>query len=178
MGIKHCGKSTQGRLLAKHFACPFFDTDDLIEERSGMSPREIYSTYGKERFLQEEAEACRFLSETKQEFCVIATGGGICNNPVALEHLKKIGTFIFLNSDESIACGRIIREIHILENGTLENLPAYIAKENPSSIDDVRKSFHNFYAERQKIYEQIADVKVDMKAASRSENMNEILKAL
>ena len=30
MGIKHSGKSTQGRLLAGHFGCPFIDIDDEI----------------------------------------------------------------------------------------------------------------------------------------------------
>lgn len=178
MGIKHCGKSTQGKLLSAHFNCDFFDTDDLITERTGLSPREIYTQKGKNQFLIEEENACKYLAENRKDFCVIATGGGICNNPKALAELKKIGTFVFLNADETTACDRIIKEIHILENGKLENLPAYIAKENPNSIEDVRKSFHNFYVERQKIYQEIADITIDMKVATKTENMEEILHAL
>ena len=30
IGIKHSGKSTQGKELAKHFGTSFFDTDDVI----------------------------------------------------------------------------------------------------------------------------------------------------
>ena len=30
MGIKHCGKSTQGRLLGGMLSLPFMDTDDVI----------------------------------------------------------------------------------------------------------------------------------------------------
>ncbi|WP_191014265.1 shikimate kinase [Treponema zioleckii] len=38
MGIKHCGKSTQGKLLANHFDCNFFDTDDVILELTKKNP--------------------------------------------------------------------------------------------------------------------------------------------
>ena len=37
MGIKHCGKSTQARLLSKFYSCPAFDTDDLIFEMANHS---------------------------------------------------------------------------------------------------------------------------------------------
>ena len=95
-----------------------------------------------------------------------------------MAELKKIGLFVFLNSDEDTACDRIIKEVKILENGELSNLPAYIAKENPKSIDDVRKSFHNFYVERQKIYKSICDIEVEMMHVSKSENMERIVSAV
>ena len=178
MGIKHCGKSTQGKLIAKQFSCSFFDTDDIITERTGRTPRDIYSQSGKDAFLEAEADACDFLAQNATTPCVIATGGGICNNQAALDLLKQLGLFVFLNVDETTACDRIIKEIRIAENGAIENLPAYIAKEHPNSIDDVRKSFHSFYMARQKIYHDICDVQVDMKTAAKIENMNEIISAL
>ena len=52
MGIKHCGKSTQARLLSRHYSVPSFDTDDLITEITGKTPREIYSSEGKEAFMK------------------------------------------------------------------------------------------------------------------------------
>ena len=109
LGIKHCGKSTQGKLLAKHFSCPFFDTDDEVTALTGKSPREIYSELGKEAFIEAEKNACQNLvekilsqasastaqSQAEANVSVIATGGGICNNPAALEILHKIGKFVF-----------------------------------------------------------------------------------
>lgn len=177
MGIKHCGKTTQGKLLSAHFGCEFFDTDDLVTDMTGKTPREIYSTDGKDAFMKAEVEACKSLISKDGKF-VISTGGGICSNQEAISELKKIGTFIFLNSDEATACDRIIKEIKILENGELDNLPAYIAKENPKSINDVRNSFHNFYIERQKIYKSICDVEVLMLPISKTENMEKIIAAL
>jgi len=106
LGIKHCGKSTQGRLLSKHFNCDFYDTDDEITALTGKSPREIYTDQGKDAFLAAEKDACQKLVERlaaqdkkDQISSVIATGGGICNNPQALEVLHKSGKFVFLNAD-------------------------------------------------------------------------------
>lgn len=173
-GIKHCGKTTQGRLLSSHFGCKFFDTDDLVTSMTGKTPREIYTSDGKESFMRAEAEACRSLLGESGIF-VVSTGGGICNNSEAIAHLKKIGTIVFLNSDETTACDRIIKEVKVLDDGSLTNLPAYIAKENPKTIDDVRKSFHNFYEERQQIYKSICDVEVEMMQLSKAENMQRII---
>lgn len=177
MGIKHCGKSTQGRLLAGHFGCDFFDTDDIVEKITGKSPREIYSTQGKDAFMEAEVQACKtFLNKTGK--FIISTGGGICNNQKAIDELRKLGKFIFLNSEETTACDRIIKEIKINENGKMENLPAYIAKENPKNIENVRSSFHNFYVERQKVYKSLCDIEIKMLPISKNENLERILQSL
>ena len=44
MGCKHCGKSTQGKLLAKKLGVDFFDTDDVITRMCGMDARTLYKT--------------------------------------------------------------------------------------------------------------------------------------
>ena len=56
LGIKHCGKSTLGNLLSKQFHCPFFDTDDVITEMTGLSPRQIYQEQGPQAFMEAEAK--------------------------------------------------------------------------------------------------------------------------
>ncbi len=178
MGIKHCGKSTQGKLLANHFDCNFFDTDDVILELTKKSPREIYSRSGKDAFMKAEKDACAHLQKKISKKAVIATGGGICNNSEAIKILKEMGMLIFLNSDETTACDRIIKEIVIEQDGILQNLPAYIAKENPKSINEVRESFHKFYAERQKLYKSICDIEVALKPVSKQENTALILASL
>ncbi|WP_294429705.1 shikimate kinase [uncultured Treponema sp.] len=193
LGIKHCGKSTQGKLLSKHFGCPFFDTDDEVTALTGKTPREIYSEQGKDAFIEAERNACeklaeKILNQSQNEgecvssdgiACVIATGGGICNNPAALEALHKTGKFVFLNADEKTAADRIVREIKYDGVGVMKNLPAYIAKENPENVADVRAIFHNFYEERQKIYKDLCDIEVKLNyTATKTENMEKIIKAL
>ena len=185
MGVKHCGKSTQARLVANYFSVPWFDSDDVIFEKTGMSAREIYSSRGKDAFLKAEKDACLALKDIEKTLannsdfsCVIATGGGICNNNAALEILKSFGILVFLNAEEKIACSRITREVKKNPDGSLSNLPAYIAKENPQTLEDVRATFHNFFVERQKLYESVCDVKINLSAGSKTENRDLIISAL
>ncbi|MCR5217720.1 shikimate kinase [Treponema sp.] len=178
MGIKHCGKSAQGKLLSQKLSLPFYDIDDLISEYNKMSPREIYTSKGEEGFKEAEADACKkladLLAEKKQD-AVIATGGGICNNKKALDILHPLGKFIFLCTPEKTAADRIMREAKKGKDGKPENLPAYIAKKNPCSIEEARTIFHDFYVERISIYESIADEKVIMKDAPKNVNTDQII---
>ena len=130
MGIKHCGKSTQGRLISQKLGLPFFDTDDVIAEMTGKTPREIYTEKGQEGFIEAEKKACQQVKDRTggTDSCVIATGGGICNNPDAVEILRSFGTLVYLEVDEKIAASRVLREIKKEADGTLSNMPAYIAK--------------------------------------------------
>lgn len=182
MGIKHCGKSTQGRIISKKLSVPFFDTDDVVFEMTGKTPRQIYTELGNEGFQEAEEKACSFLLEkinsSAEKNAVIATGGGICGNKKALDVLKKIGTFVFLKTPERIASFRVLREISVAQDGTLSNVPAFIAKKNPRSIADAKKIFHDFFIERECIYEQLADVVIDMSGSSKESNAAKIIEAV
>ena len=182
MGIKHCGKSTQGRIISKKLSVPFFDTDDVVFEMTGKTPRQIYTELGNEGFQEAEEKACSFLLEkinsSAEKNAVIATGGGICGNKKALDVLKKIGTFVFLKTPERIASFRVLREISVAQDGTLSNVPAFIAKKNPRSVADAKKIFHDFFIERECIYEQLADVVIDMSGSSKESNAAKIIEAV
>lgn len=182
MGIKHCGKSTQGRIISKKLSVPFFDTDDVVFEMTGKTPRQIYTELGNEGFQEAEEKACLFLLEkinsSAEKNAVIATGGGICGNKKALDVLKKIGTFVFLRTPERIASFRVLREISVAQDGTLLNVPAFIAKKNPRSVADAKKIFHDFFIERECIYEQLADVVIDMSNSSKEANAAKIIESV
>lgn len=182
MGIKHCGKSTQGRIISKKLSVPFFDTDDVVFEMTGKTPRQIYTELGNEGFQEAEEKACSFLLEkinsSAEKNAVIATGGGICGNKKALDVLKKIGTFVFLKTPERIASFRVLREISVAQDGTLLNVPAFIEKKNPRSVADAKKIFHDFFIERECIYEQLADVVIDMSSSSKEANAAKIIESV
>ncbi len=188
-GIKHCGKSTQGKRIAAALGLDFYDTDDLIFEQRGMDARAIYKSQGKDAFMAAELKACEFLRDILQgngsqsqdagaaKRAVIATGGGICQNEPAIAILKKLGTIVYLEVQEITAADRIIREARFLPDGRIENLPAYIAAKNPRDESQARAIFHDFYMERTKKYRSLADVAVQMQG-SRDENAEKILAAL
>ncbi|AEE15681.1 shikimate kinase [Treponema brennaborense] len=185
-GIKHCGKSALGRLLAQELNCPFYDTDAVIRELTGRSAREIYTENGAEAFAFSETAACRFLAETlsaaqykyaETVSAVIATGGGICGNTGALDILHTFGIFVFLDIGERLAADRIAAEI-VFENGTMRNLPAYIACKNPATEQDVRNCFSEFYKERTALYGKIADLTWTPEAVSKDVNAKNLAAAL
>ena len=188
-GIKHCGKSTQGKRLAAALGLDFYDTDVLIFEQTGMDARAIYKSQGKDAFMAAELKACEYLRDILQakgsqgqnaaaaKSAVIATGGGICQNEPAIAILKKLGTIVYLEVPEITAAGRIVREARFLPDGTIQNLPAYIANKNPADQKEVRAIFHDFYMERTKKYRSLADASVQAQG-SRSENTKKILSAL
>ena len=179
MGCKHCGKTTQGKLLAEKLGVDFFDTDDVIGQVRGVDFRTLYQTKGVGEFCQAEEEACRkIIKDNENKQLVIATGGGICDNPPALNELRVCDKFIFLRLDIEYSVARIMAKIEQTEFGTFKNAPAYVIDENPSSLDDIRNILMKKYTDRYQQYQSLADIVVDIKNAPIEENFQTLLGAL
>ena len=90
LGPKHSGKTGTGRELAVLCSRGFFDLDEIIAERSGKSPRELYLD-GPEIFQKAEAAALASLfAETENPVpVIIACGGGLADNPEAYTLLAE-----------------------------------------------------------------------------------------
>ena len=154
VGMKHSGKSSLGKGLAAYFSLEFFDTDKIIEEKTNMSVRKLFVEKGEQAFKDAEVESCKFLLERVKTSnpLIIATGGGICDNPEAVKILKSIGKFALLNVPEKTCLERILHN-----SKRTGSLPGYISRENPKSQDDIERIFHNFYERRMKSYKEIYD---------------------
>lgn len=101
------GKSTVGRELAQTMGWRFLDTDNLIEEKHGISISEIFSSFGEPFFRCEERDT--LLSLIKEEKVVISTGGGM---PVYFDNLntmKKNGFVVYLSLPYSVISERLAR---------------------------------------------------------------------
>ena len=179
MGCKHCGKSTQGRLLAQKLGVDFFDTDDEIGRLRGVDFRTLYQTKGVGEFMGAEEEACStIMKEHQGQQIVIATGGGICDNPPALHALRDCATFVFLRLDIKYSIGRIMAKIEPTEFGTFKNAPAYVVDQNPGSMEEIEEILMKKYTDRYQQYQSIADLVVDIKNAPIEENFKSLLGAL
>ena len=85
VGFMGSGKSTVGRGLAARLGYTFVDTDDLVHERTGKTPAEIFRDEGEDAFRAIEA---RVIAEAIAiEGRVLATGGGAFMAPVNSEAL-------------------------------------------------------------------------------------------
>lgn len=82
-----------GVVLAKRLGYHFVDSDIVIQEKKGMLLHEIIEKQGVDGFLAAENEINASL---EAERSVIATGGSVIYGKEAMEHLRKIGTVIYL----------------------------------------------------------------------------------
>lgn len=107
-GFMGCGKTTVGKLLARHLKYAFVDTDQLIEERSGMSIPEIFASRGEAAFRALEAEVARELGTG--EGMVIATGGRLMLAPGNAETLGARGEVFCLAARPEDILRRVSRK--------------------------------------------------------------------
>lgn len=93
IGMPGCGKSTVGVVLAKALGMDFLDSDLLIQRSQGMRLHQIIEQVGDDGFRQIEN---RVNAEIQVDNCVIATGGSVVYGQEAMEHLRSIGTVVYL----------------------------------------------------------------------------------
>ncbi len=88
------GKSTVGRALAKRRKMQFFDSDRVIEERTGVDIPTIFEIEGEDGFRDREQQVIEDL--VKQKGVIIATGGGSLVRKENRKVLTESGNVIYL----------------------------------------------------------------------------------
>jgi shikimate kinase len=79
VGLPGSGKSTIGRRLAKALGLTLLDTDAAIEETTGRTIADIFSTDGEQEFRRIEEEVIRAALHTHDG--VLSLGGGAVTTP-------------------------------------------------------------------------------------------------
>ena len=93
IGMPGVGKSTVGVILAKVLGYQFVDADLLIQEQEGKLLKDIIAEVGTDGFIQVENRVNANINCSKT---IIATGGSVIYGREAMEHLKEIGTVVYL----------------------------------------------------------------------------------
>jgi shikimate kinase len=104
-GFMGSGKTTVGRRLAARFGVPFLDLDQEIEQRAGMTVREIFERQGEPAFRQMEAEALRGTLAFPD--VVVATGGGTMTFEGNFRLIRSSGLSVWLNPPFATIAARI-----------------------------------------------------------------------
>ncbi len=138
IGMPGSGKSTVGVLLAKVLGYNFLDVDLLIQQREGALLQEILNERGTERFLDTEAEA--ICSVECPAPTVIAPGGSAVCRAQAMEHLKALGTVVYLR----LSYGDLEGRIHNLGSRGIAMEPGQTLRD----IYDYRAPLYEAYADR------------------------------
>lgn len=131
IGMPGAGKSTVGVVLAKRMGLRFVDSDLVIQERYGKLLHELIEEYGVEEFWRIENEVNLSLEFSGS---VIATGGSVIYGTKAMEHLRELGTVVYLKLpyeeiEERLgdlnARGVTVRPGQTLEELYAERIPLY-----------------------------------------------------
>ena len=154
IGMPGVGKSTVGVVLAKVLGYQFIDADLLIQKKMNMVLSEIIKREGTDGFMKIENDVNASIEADRT---VIATGGSVVYCEEAMEHLKSIGTVIYLKlSLESLSkrLGNLVGRGVVLKKGqTLEHL----------------------YEERTPLYEKYADLTIDEENQELEDTLQTIL---
>lgn len=96
VGLMGAGKTTVGKLLAKHLGKRFIDADHEIEQRTGVKIAVIFELEGEDGFRAREEAVIADL--TQQTDIVLATGGGAILRESNRHVLKDRGIVIYLRA--------------------------------------------------------------------------------
>jgi shikimate kinase len=97
IGSRGSGKTTTARLLADRLGWMWVDADDVVEQRHGMSIRELFAAGAEGGFRDKEAAVLADLCRMRRH--VVATGGGVVLRPDNRELIKKSGWSVWLTAD-------------------------------------------------------------------------------
>ncbi len=150
IGMPGAGKSTVGVVLAKTLGMGFVDVDLVICQINGGSLQEIVDRNTHEDFLRLEGAAALSLA---CERSIIATGGSLVYSEKAMEHLKKIGTVIYLR----VGLDELKKRINNLSTRGIAFLPG-------ETLDDL-------YEQRTPLYEKWADITIEVNKESKIEDV-------
>ena len=140
VGMPGAGKSTVGVILAKYIARDFVDTDLLIQIDQGMSLQQILDEKGYMSLRKIEEDILLSLSCRNH---VIATGGSAAYSPLAMEHLKANGIIVFLDVD----IGTLGKRVSDYGTRGIARSP--------------EQTFQDLYKERNPLYKNCADIKIN-----------------
>ena len=137
------GKTTVGRILARHFSRPFLDSDHEIEARTGVKVPVIFEIEGEDGFRSRESTLLDEL--TARSGIVLATGGGAVLRPENRQRLASRGVVIYLRAQP--------RDLYMRTRHD-KNRPLLAAP-------DPQKRLEELFAQRDPLYREVADLVVD-----------------
>ena len=107
VGMMGSGKSTVGRKLAKKLDLRFYDSDNIIEGREGLSIKDIHEYMGPKYFQEKEEETIREILDYGN--IVLSTGGSSFANQNIRNIIKDKAICIWLDANINTILERVSR---------------------------------------------------------------------
>lgn len=148
VGFLGAGKSTLARNLGRMFHRRFVDTDRLVERRCGSTVSQVFEEQGEDCFRELETDVLEGLKSERS--LLVSCGGGIIETPRNIELMHEMGFCVYLDGDLDDSLRQIRRS---------DTRPDFRSAEHAADL----------LAHRRPLYEQAADLTVDIRGASFTE---------
>ncbi len=150
VGMMGAGKTSVGRMLAKHLGKSFYDSDQIIESRTGVRIAVIFEIAGEADFRSRERAVIEEISAMHD--VVLATGGGAILSESNRTALKTHGTVLYLRAS--------IRELlHRTRHD--KHRPLLRAPDPKARLTEL-------LAQREPLYDEVAHITVETGSQSLS----------
>lgn len=154
------GKSAIGRELARRLKRKFLDSDQEIEQRTGVDIALIFEKEGEAGFRRRERQVIEEL--TQKPDIVLATGGGAVLDPANRACLKDRGFVIYLKASVTAQAGRT----------------GHGGRRPLLDTPDRQARLHELFEKRAPLYEELAQLTVITEHGSVSVLAQRILQEL
>lgn len=142
VGMMGSGKTTMGRALARHLGATFVDSDEEIQQRTGVTIPHIFDVEGEAGFRLRESAAIADL--VRRDKLVLATGGGAVLAEQNRMALRQNGIVIYLKAS-----------VHDLWQRTRHD------RNRPLLQDvDPHAKLAELFRQRDPLYQQVSDIVV------------------
>jgi shikimate kinase len=160
VGMMGAGKTSVGRVLAKRLQKSFYDSDQVIEDRTGVKIPVIFEIEGEAGFRVRESAVIDELTALRD--VVLATGGGAVLSERNRERLKTTGTVVYLRASVRDLLNRTRHDKH---RPLLQGV-------------DPRARLTELYEKRDPLYREVAHLIVDTGNQSLTSLVNRLCQLL
>ncbi len=158
VGMMAVGKTTVARAAAERLGRPLFDSDVMIEQRTGRTVRDIFVDDGEPAFRALETEMLS-LALASDKPAVIAAAGGVVLNADNRAALRAANAHVvWLCADPVILLERISGDDH-----------------RPLLAGDPAGTLQRMVREREALYREVADAIVVVDDCSIAEVLQAVL---
>jgi shikimate kinase len=145
VGMMGVGKSSVGRMLARKLDRPLLDSDELIEQRSGRTVREIWATDGEATFRTLENETLVDVLASDEPSVVAAAGGVVLSEANRSALASGDAHVVWLLADVDLLIERVKNGMH-----------------RPLLDEDPEGTLRAMHRDREALYQEVADAIVSV----------------
>ncbi len=140
VGMMAAGKTTVARVAAHRLGRRVFDSDEMIEQRTGRTVRDIFAEDGEPAFRALETEALNSALNDETPSVIAAAGGVVlsADNRTALQ--RPNARVVWLCADPATLVERVSNAGH-----------------RPLLDDDPAGTLQRMFREREALYREVAD---------------------